>query len=139
MDRLTKLFSAISLSAMMTFTSLGAAGAMPLPTVSAPQMQNVEQVQYRHHRRGHREWRHHRRDRHHYRHHRRHHRGSNAGAIIGGLAAGAIIGGALAAPRRSYGSSHNQWCANRYRTFRASDNTYVPRSGVRATCNSPYN
>ncbi len=138
MRSMTKIFSAISLSAIMTLTSLGAATAMPLPAVSAPQIQNVEQVQYRHHRRHHREWRQDRRDRHYHRHHRRH-RSSNAGAIIGGLAAGAIIGGALAAPRQSYGSSHGQWCANRYRTYRASDNTYVPRAGVRAYCNSPYN
>jgi hypothetical protein len=55
------------------------------------------------------------------------------------LAAGAIIGGAIAnSGNRSYGSSHTQWCANRYRTYRASDNTYVPRVGVRAQCRSPY-
>jgi hypothetical protein len=32
-----------------------------------------------------------------------------------------------------------QWCLSNYRTYRASDNTYVPRAGVRAQCNSPYN
>ncbi|WP_313606131.1 BA14K family protein [Rhizobium sp.] len=71
--------------------------------------------------------------------HNQHHRGSSAGAVIGGLPSGAIIGGTLAAPRQSYGSSHAQWCSNRYRTYRASDNTHVPRAGVRAYCNSPYN
>ncbi len=71
-------------------------------------------------------------------------RDSNAGAIIGGLAAGALIGGALAAPRysspRRYvgGDAHTNWCYSRYRTYRASDNTYVPRAGVRAECVSPY-
>ncbi|WP_346269390.1 BA14K family protein [Rhizobium wenxiniae] len=59
--------------------------------------------------------------------------------MIGGLAAGAIIGGAIAnSGNRSYGNSHAQWCANRYRTYRASDNSYVPRAGVRAQCRSPY-
>ncbi|MBW9090769.1 BA14K family protein [Rhizobium wenxiniae] len=144
MRNVSKFFSAISLSAMMTLTSLGPAAAMPLPTVSPPQIGNVEQVQYRHHDRR-RYYRHHRGDRHYSRHHRRYdrhhhrHRRSNAGAIIGGLAAGAIIGGAIAnSGNRSYGNSHAQWCANRYRTYRASDNSYVPRAGVRAQCRSPY-
>lgn len=144
MRTISKIFSAISLSAMMTLTSFGPASSMPLPTVAPPQIGNVEQVQYRHHDRR-RYYRHHRGDRHYGRHHRRydrhHHRnrGSNAGAIIGGLAAGAIIGGAIAnSGNRSYGNSHTQWCSNRYRTYRASDNTYVPRAGVRAQCRSPY-
>lgn len=62
-----------------------------------------------------------------YRHH-----GGNAGAIIGGLAAGAIIGGALAS-RPHYGS-HSSSCAARYRSYRASDNTYQPNSGPRRQC-----
>ncbi|MBP1851913.1 BA14K family protein [Rhizobium halophytocola] len=137
MKRFYNIASGMALSAVLSFTSLGAAAAMPLPAISAPQAQsqNVEQVQYRYYRRHH--GRHHRQYRH-YRHYHRHHH-SNAGAIIGGLAAGAIIGGVLATPRRSYGGSHVQWCSNRYRTYRASDNTYVPRVGVRAYCNSPYN
>jgi hypothetical protein len=140
MLKVSRILSAISLSAIVTLTSLSPASAVPLPTVSAPQVSNVEQVQYRRH-----HYRHHHRDRHYSRHYRRYdrhhhgHRRSNAGAIIGGLAAGAIIGGALAnSGHRSYSSSHGQWCANRYRTYRASDNTYVPRAGVRAQCRSPY-
>ena len=142
MRTITKAQSAISISAVMTLTSLGTAAAMPLPSVSAPQIGHVEEVQYRNDRRIRRHhYRHHRHDRHYGRHYRRHHRGSHAGAVIGGLAAGAIIGGAIASsPRRSYaGGSHEQWCASRYRTYRAYDNTYVPRAGYRAQCNSPYN
>ncbi|WP_316961641.1 BA14K family protein [Agrobacterium tumefaciens] len=139
MQKISKIFSAISLSVVMTFSSLTAASATPMPAFSAPKVSNVEEVQYRHHRRHYREWRHHRADRYHHRHYHRHHRRSNAGAIIGGLAVGAIIGGALAAPRHSYRGGHAQWCANRYRTYRAYDNTYVPRVGVRAYCRSPYN
>jgi hypothetical protein len=60
------------------------------------------------------------------------HNGGNAAAIIGGLAAGAIIGGALSAPR--YSGSHAGYCANRYRTYRASDNTYQPSNGPRRQC-----
>lgn len=58
--------------------------------------------------------------------------------------AGAIVGGAIAnqpapvyqAPRA--GSAHVQWCSNRYRSYRASDNTFQPNNGPRKQCNSPY-
>lgn len=96
----------------------------------------VEKVEWRHHRnwgRHHRYYRdHHRRyyrDRH---YHRRHH--NNAGAILGGLAAGAIIGGALAAPRTRTYTSHQAYCASKYRSYRASDNTYQPYHGPRRQC-----
>lgn len=55
---------------------------------------------------------------------------------------GMAIGGAAAnqppARLRNVDRRHFQWCAARYRTYRASDNTYVPRVGVRAQCRSPY-
>ena len=71
------------------------------------------------------------------------------GALIGGAIAGALIGGALNngynngpvyREQRVYrgGNAHVQWCYDRYQTYRASDNTYVPRVGVRAYCNSPF-
>lgn len=46
-------------------------------------------------------------------------------------------------PRRTYrrvqlSEAHVQWCYDRYRTYRESDNTFVPRRGVRAQCYSPY-
>lgn len=60
----------------------------------------------------------------------------------GAFAAGAIIGGAIAAqPQPSYGgpvSAHVQWCANRYRSYRAYDNTFQPNYGPRQQCVSPY-
>jgi len=67
-----------------------------------------------------------------------------AGAFI----AGALIGGALAAPdpyyapRRVYrggGNAHVEWCYNRYRSYRAYDNTFQPYNGPRQQCYSPYN
>ncbi len=36
-------------------------------------------------------------------------------------------------------SGHVQWCLNRYRTYDPSTDTYSPRVGERAYCNSPYN
>lgn len=46
-----------------------------------------------------------------------------------------------AQPRRYYragGSAHVAWCYNRYRSYRAWDNTYQPYHGPRRQCWSPY-
>jgi hypothetical protein len=152
----------ILISAVTALT--GVAPANAFPTVSAPAVQSSQQVETVQWREGRRDWRRYsprysqryyrddrrwRGDRRYYsdrrwRHHR-HHRGSNAGAIIGGLAAGAIIGGALAAPRyapapRRYAgsNSHVNWCYARYRSYRAYDNTFQPYNGPRQQCYSPY-
>jgi hypothetical protein len=50
--------------------------------------------------------------------------------------AGAIIGGANRGPGLS--NAHVQWCYDRYRSYRASDNTFQPYNGPRRQCNSPY-
>ncbi|PRD43480.1 BA14K family protein [Phyllobacterium phragmitis] len=50
---------------------------------------------------------------------------------------GAIIGGAIANQNRG-GSAHVRWCYNRYRSYRAYDNTYQPYNGPRRRCVSPY-
>ncbi len=47
------------------------------------------------------------------------------------------------APRPRYyapagGSAHTRWCYNRYRSYRAWDNTYQPYGGPRRQCISPY-
>ena len=61
-----------------------------------------------------------------------------AGAFI----AGALIGGAIANsnnyPRYAGGSAHEQWCYNRYRSYRAWNNTWQPYYGPRRSCISPY-
>jgi hypothetical protein len=51
------------------------------------------------------------------------------------FAAGAIVGGAVARP--AYGNAHVRWCANRYRSYRVSDNTYQPTNGPRRQCVGP--
>lgn len=66
----------------------------------------------------------------------------------GAFVAGALLGGALAAPpapvyrepvRRVYGGdAHVRWCYDRYRSYRAYDNTFQPYNGPRQQCYSPY-
>lgn len=58
---------------------------------------------------------------------------------------GAAIGSMAAQPSYNYNSygggysaSHYQWCENRYRSYRASDNTFQPNNGPRRQCTSPY-
>ena len=51
--------------------------------------------------------------------------------------AGALITGAINdAPRA--GGSHVSWCYDRYRSYRAYDNTFQPYNGPRQRCYSPY-
>ena len=75
-----------------------------------------------------------------YRHHRPGYREFNgwwfpAAAFI----AGAIISGTVnQAPVVRSGNAHVQWCYDRYRSYRASDNTFQPYNGPRQQCYSPY-
>jgi hypothetical protein len=82
-------------------------------------------------------------------HHRRHFRGGDA-ALLGlglGLGLGSLAYGnyydpypRYVQPRRIYRSSnaHVQWCYDRYRSYRAWDNTFQPYHGPRQQCWSPY-
>ena len=56
---------------------------------------------------------------------------------LAAFGAGALIGGAVAADRGPRAGNHVAWCESRYRTYRASDNTYVASAGVRRACVSP--
>jgi hypothetical protein len=62
-------------------------------------------------------------------------------AFIGG----AILGSAIASPPPvvvpspvRLSAAHVDWCHNRWRSYRASDNTYQPYEGPRRVCVSPY-
>ncbi|MBZ9760676.1 BA14K family protein [Mesorhizobium sp. CA8] len=60
---------------------------------------------------------------------------------LAAFATGALITGAIvnSENNRVYrGNSHVQWCYDRYRSYRASDNTFQPNSGPRRQCVSPY-
>ncbi|AAL53794.1 hypothetical protein BR10RB9215_C20536 [Brucella sp. 10RB9215] len=124
-----------------------------VPTVAAPMNmdrpainQNVIQARahYRpqNYNRGHRPgyWHGHRG----YRHYRHGYRRHNDGwwYPLAAFGAGAIIGGAISQPRPVYrapaGSPHVQWCYSRYKSYRASDNTFQPYNGPRKQCRSPY-
>jgi len=53
-----------------------------------------------------------------------------------------IIGGGIAANNYyddgDYGSSHVEWCLDRYRSYNPRNNTWVSYSGNVNQCNSPY-
>lgn len=65
---------------------------------------------------------------------------------LGAFGAGMIIGGAIAQPRYAepryaapgMPASHVNWCYDRYRSYRAADNSYQPYGGPRQQCYSPY-
>lgn len=61
---------------------------------------------------------------------------------LAAFAAGAIISGAIAndrpPPAAAYGNAHVRWCSQRYRSYRAYDNTFQPYNGPRRQCISPY-
>ena len=147
----------LALSAAMLATSFSPSMAftqVPVPT-KAERASDVVDVQYRERRDG--NWRRDRRDDNWRRgYHRRDgysyyngHRGYNyrrpgyrqyngVWFPLAAFATGAIIGGAISQPNVRYGGSHVEWCANRYRSYRAYDNTFQPNYGPRRQCNSPY-
>ena len=132
-----KIVAATALSAIIAITSVVPVGAMPIPqprSYTTP----VETVQYRD-RRGHWDrpghWHGHRGYRHERPGYRRHSDGWWYPLAAFGL--GAAIGGAIANDRGT-GDSHVSWCANRYRSYRAYDNTFQPNYGPRRACISPY-
>jgi hypothetical protein len=150
MQNLYLKIAPLALSVAMFATSFAPAEAFaePRATQIAQLGQSVEVVQYR--RRDGDDWR--RRDgfyrrgneayynghRGYYERRRGYRRYNGAWFPLGAFAAGAIIGGAVADRPVRYGGSHVEWCENRYRSYRAYDNTYQPYNGPRLQCNSPY-
>ncbi len=153
--RLTSKSLVVALSALFATTPLVPAGAMPLPVAKVQPVQTGESVQLVDHRfHGRRYWRGHRHDagrrwyprgrydnwRGGYRYGHRYRHRDNAWVPFAIMGMGAMIGSAVANDRRAYvgGSSHVRWCANRYRSYRAYDNTFQPYNGPRRQCRSPY-
>jgi hypothetical protein len=157
--------SLVALGMVSGLSTAALAAPLLLPTPSSPSIiaapeiiparaewagnQQREGANYwkrRHHWRGERwrrnSWRHHYRDdwrRH--RHYRRYYGGSGIYFGLGALGFGPAYD--YYAPRRTYrvyrgSNAHIRWCYNRYRSYRASDNTYQPYNGPRRQCISPY-
>ncbi|MBV2143104.1 BA14K family protein [Falsochrobactrum sp. TDYN1] len=127
------------------------------PVMPSAQLMGNDNVQHvrddRRHRSRNRHWRGHRSGPRHwhghrgYREYRRGYRRHSDGwwYPLAAFGAGAILGGALSspapvqrAPVYRHSNSHVQWCYNRYRSYRASDNTFQPYNGPRRQCYSPY-
>jgi hypothetical protein len=71
---------------------------------------------------------------------RNHYRGPSRSGFYFGLGVAPSLNYHVA-PRRVYRSSssaHVQWCYDRYRSYRAWDNTFQPYNGPRRQCYSPY-
>ncbi|MBP1859530.1 BA14K family protein [Rhizobium herbae] len=141
----------LALSAVLlatSFTPSQAFAQIPVP-IKAERVSDVDMVQYRDRRRGDDEWRrrgYHRRGndayynghRGHYERRRGYREYNGMWFPLAAFATGAIIGGAVSQPQVRYGGSHVEWCSNRYRSYRAYDNSYQPNYGPRRECNSPY-
>lgn len=152
-----RLFAVASLSAAMALTPMASALSAPLSVPSAPApaaaSSDVQKVQHRRgggggrhfHRRGgryyyggHRGYRHRPG-----RHYRRHNgfwfplAAFGIGAAIASQSQPRVI--YRDAPRRGgLSNAHYRWCENRYRSYRAYDNTFQPYNGPRRQCYSPY-
>lgn len=157
MKRLTSYLCAAAMAVSAAGFGVVGANAQPLPVptnIQAPgAYADVIQVQRRGERQRHRGFER-RGDRAYYRGHRgyrharpgwRQHQGwwFPPAAFV----AGAIIGGAIAQPqphrapqprRGGLSQAHVSWCYDRYRSYRASDNTFQPYQGPRRACRSPY-
>ncbi|MGB3812241.1 MAG: BA14K family protein [Shinella sp.] len=159
--RLTSKCLVVALSALFAATPAVPAAAMPLPVVKVQPVEAGTGAQlvdhrwgYRRHWRGGHRWGRYegrrwyprgryddwRGGRYGYYHGYRHRHRSDAWVPLAILGMGAIVGSAIANERRGYvgGGSHVNWCANRYRSYRAYDNTFQPYNGPRRPCYSPY-
>jgi hypothetical protein len=134
-----------ALSLALALTSVIPAQAVTFARVPVPEASAVEKVQYRYERRDRRDryerradrrWHGHRGYRDYRPGYRRHSDGWWYPLAAFGL--GAAIGGAIANQPQAGGGSHQSWCANRYRSYRAYDNTFQPYNGPRQQCVSPY-
>ena len=129
------------LAALTAFGGMSPSYAAPvLPSANPSLSSQVETVKYRGRDRDRSGW--HNRyqgDRNYRRGYRRHNDG--LWYPLAAFGAAAIIGGAIASqPRATTGINprHYEWCESRYRSYRASDNSFAVRVGVRAECRSPY-
>lgn len=135
MNALLSIFVAVALGLPLLVQS-----APPARALDRSGYENlVTQAQYRHRGRHHWERRH---WRHRHWHDPRYRRGPSFGIII---APPPIYRAPIyraprhvAPPSYRLGPAHVNWCYNRYRSYRAWDNTFQPYHGPRRPCYSPY-
>lgn len=153
MKKLSARLGATAIAVLMSFGGISPTLALPMSTTApaATSAGDVVTVQMRHHRRdrrhGRRQGGFERRGDSYYYHGHRGYRHRRAGYRQhngywfppAAFVAGAIIGGALSGGAAPRGNAHVQWCANHYRSYRASDDTFQPYNGPRQRCASPYN
>jgi hypothetical protein len=147
------LISAVCAATFMASANVVPAAASPL--VSPPRLeakQSLIQVgnrcrrcyrhnSNRHHRNRHYSNRYYKNRRYNYRRHnnRKYYNYGWWGVPGGVFFGGAFVGSTLYQPYyRSYANDHVAWCYRRYRSYRASDNTFQPYHGPRRPCLSPY-
>lgn len=135
MLKLKSGLAAGALSLAVALTSVVPAQAITFARVPVPEASAVEKVQYRSDRRAERRWQGHRGYRDRRPGYRRHSDGWWYPLAAFGF--GAVIGGAISNDRQA-GGAHVDWCVNRYRSYRAYDNTFQPNYGSRRQCVSPY-
>ena len=137
----TALFAVLGLATAAPAAAMPLSAQLPVPQVQS----NVENVQYRssNPRRGF-----HRRGDYYYYNGHRGYRYRRAGWRYhngwwfppAAFALGAIIGSTVNRDYRGdHSRAHYRWCENRYRSYRAWDNTFQPYNGPRRQCWSPYN
>ncbi|MDX8436494.1 BA14K family protein [Mesorhizobium sp. M4B.F.Ca.ET.215.01.1.1] len=153
MNRIASSLLAAALSASFVAADVMSVNAQP---IYAPQPQglssDVQTVQYQEWRRhrtisrnrvysrnGDMYWNGHRGYREYRRGYRRH---GDFWFPLAAFATGALITGAIVNSNRTRvyrgGDAHVQWCYDRYRSYRAWDNTFQPYNGPRQQCYSPY-
>lgn len=126
MKKLASVFFAVCLSCSAGITA-SVAQPMPAPltgqlTANSGSVQTVQYYDYRYDRR---RW-----DRPRYRPHNRYDRRY--------YRPGPVYRYRPAPIYRGRANAHVRWCYNRYRSYRAYDNTYQPNYGPRRQCYSPY-
>lgn len=124
---------AIAGSSLTGVAQAQVAGSMSAPLINAAPAESAVAAEAVNHRYG---------RRHHRRGHRYHRRGGGGAGIYFHFG---TPGPRYAPryrrhqPRHARGSRHVRWCHNRYKSYRAWDNTFQPYKGPRKQCWSPYN
>ncbi|WP_027166270.1 BA14K family protein [Mesorhizobium sp. WSM3224] len=153
MNKIASGLLATVLSASFAAAEIVPVNAQPNYVPQSQDLSNIQTVQYQdwrkrrgfnrsregmYSRNGAMYWRGHRGYREYHRGYRRH---GDYWFPLAAFATGALITGAIvnSESNRVYrGNSHVQWCYDRYRSYRASDNTFQPNNGPRQECVSPY-